>query len=274
METPAVGSEARRAAHGDTIEGVGRFGLLAQGVSFIIVGVLAIELALGMGGETNSREGALGTLADETGGPFILGLLALGFLGYAIWRLAQALLDRDSEGDDASGLAKRAGQLGKAVVYLGLTYATVALIFRGQEQSGGGQEKKATGGVLDWPAGRWIVGAVGVAIFAVALYQVYRALSRKYMDEMESHKVTKGAKRVLEPLGSIGILSRAIVFGLIAVFLLKAAVEYDPKEAIGLDGALQKLANASHGALLLGATAAGLIAFGLFCCVQSYYRDV
>jgi len=128
--------------------------------------------------------------------------------------------------------------------------------------------------VLEWPAGRWIVAAAGVAIFGVAIFQVYRALSRKYMDEMEQHKVTKSAKRVLEPLGSFGILSRAIVFGLAGAFLVKAAVEYDPKEAIGLDGALQKLVNAPYGGWLLGGTAIGLAAFGLFCCAQAYFRDV
>ena len=79
---------------------------------------------------------------------------------------------------------------------------------------------------------------------------------------------------MLEPLGSFGILSRAIVFGLIGVFVVKAAIEFDPKEAIGLDGALQKLANAPYGGFLLGGTAIGLAAFGLFCCAQAYFRDV
>jgi hypothetical protein len=273
VDTPAAGTEVRRAAHGRTIEHIGRFGLLAQGVSFLIVAYLALELALGLGGDAKSRQGALATLTDERGGTFILILLALGFAGYAIWRLAQALFDRGNEGDDPPGLAKRAGQLGKAAIYIGLTWATVALIVRGHE-SGGNEEQKATGGVFDWPAGRWLVGAAGVAIFAVALYQVYRAISRKYMDEMESHKVTEDARRVLEPLGSFGILSRAIVFGLIGVFVVKAAIEFDPKEAIGLDGALQKLANAPYGGFLLGGTAIGLAAFGLFCCAQAYFRDV
>ena len=274
MNTTLAASEARRAAHGKTIEHVGRFGLLAQGVSFIVVAWLALELALGLGGETDSREGALATLKDEPGGPVILGLLVLGFLGYAVWRLAQALFDRGNEGDDAPGLAKRAAQLGKAVIYIGLAWATVHLLTSGCGKSGGSEEKKATGGVLDWPAGRWLVAAAGVAIFGVALFQVYRALSRKYMDEMEQHKVTENARRVLEPLGSAGILSRAIVFGLAGAFLVKAAVEYDPKEAIGLDGALQKLAHAPYGSWLLGGTAIGLAAFGLFCCAQAYFRDV
>jgi hypothetical protein len=271
--TSSATFEARRAANSETIEYVGRFGLLAQGVSFIVVAVLALELALGIGGETDSRQGALATLKDETGGPFILGLLALGFLGYAVWRLAQAIFDRGNEGDDAPGLGKRAAQFGKAVIYIGLTWATVNLIFK-DSGGGGGEEKKATGGVLDWPLGRELVFAAGIALFGVAIYQVYRALSKKYMEEMEQHKVTEDAKKVLEPLGSFGILARAVIFGLAGAFLVKAAVEYDPKEAIGLDGALQKIVDAPYGGWLLGGTALGLAAFGLFCCAQAYYRDV
>jgi len=55
---------------------------------------------------------------------------------------------------------------------------------------------------------------------------------------------------------------------------VRAAWQYDPKEAIGLDGALRKLAHAEYGQVLLGATAGGLMAYGLFCLVQARYREV
>jgi hypothetical protein len=271
MNAPVA--EVRRAAHGRWVDRLGRFGLLAQGVSYVLVGALAVELAVGLGGGTTSRQGALATLSDEPGGAVVLILLACGFAGYAIWRLAQALFDRGGDGDDASGLAKRAGQLGKAAIYIGLTWATVALLVDGPSGDGK-EEEKATAGVFDWPAGRWLVAGVAVAILGVAAYQVYRALSRKFMEEMESHKVTARSKRWLERVGIVGILARGIVFGLIGAFLLKAAIEFDPDEAIGLDGALHKLAEAPYGSLLLGVTAAGLIVFGLFCGLQARYRDV
>jgi hypothetical protein len=75
-------------------------------------------------------------------------------------------------------------------------------------------------------------------------------------------------------VGTFGHVARGVVFGLIGVFVIKAALEYDPKEAIGLDGALQKLASAAYGPYLLGVTAAGLIAYGLYCLVDARYRDV
>jgi len=55
-----------------------------------------------------------------------------------------------------------------------------------------------------------------------------------------------------------------VVFGLVGGFLIKAAIDYSPNQAVGLDGALAKLANASYGPFLLGIVAAGLIAFGIY----------
>lgn len=74
--------------------------------------------------------------------------------------------------------------------------------------------------------------------------------------------------------GIVVDLARALVFTLIGIFITKAAIEYDPDEAIGLDGALQKLAEASYGPVLLGITAAGLIGYAVYCLVDARYRDV
>jgi hypothetical protein len=81
-------------------------------------------------------------------------------------------------------------------------------------------------------------------------------------------------RRWCERIGLVGLVARAIVFGLIGAFMIKAAFEYDPREAIGLDGALQKLANQAYGSWLLGLTAAGLVAYALFCFIEARYREV
>src|SRR5919201_419611 len=157
-----------------------RTGLVAKGVSYGLVGVLAVALALGAGGQTTSRQGALEELATHSFGKVVLALLALGFAAYAIWRFVQAVAER--EDGDAEKWGKRAGL--------------------------------------------------------------------------------------------VGHVARAVVFSLIGIFLVKAAVEFDPKDAIGLDGALRKLEDAGYGPYLLGLTAAGLVAYGLYCFVDARYRDV
>lgn len=271
-------SEAKQAARGPWVERLGRAGLVAQGVSYGLVGALALMLALGLGGETESREGALRTLAGDAAGLAVLVALAVGFAGYAIWRLAQAIFDRDGEGTDGKGLAKRASRAGKAVIYAVLCFTTVQIVLDGRRSSssGGGEptEDSATAGVLGWPGGRWIVIGVGVAILGVAGYQVWRAFSEKFMKDMETSRLSPAAETTVKALGITGLLARGVVFGLVGIFLMKAALEYDADEAIGLDGALATLAGASYGSVLLGLTAAGLVAYGLFCVVQARYRRI
>jgi Domain of Unknown Function (DUF1206) len=263
--------EGDRAAKSESVEWLGRAGLAAQGISFGIVGVLALELALGRGGKATSRQGALKTLADDTGGRILLAFLVLGFVGYAIWRFAEALFDRGGEGDDKKGLAKRAADFAKGCIYVGLTVTTLSLLFGSGGGGGGGGQKEAAG-VLGWPAGRWLVGAAGLAIAGAALFQFYRAVTAKFMDEMGP--MGPDAHDWVERIGQVGFAARGVVFGIIGWFLVKAALEYNAKDAVGLGGALAKLAHASYGPVLLGITAAGLIAFGLFCIAQARYRKV
>jgi hypothetical protein len=128
--------------------------------------------------------------------------------------------------------------------------------------------------VLDWPGGRWIVAIVGLCILGAALWNLYRGIARKFEDRWRAGEMSETERKWGGRAGVAGHLARAVVFGLIGVFVIRAAVDYDPKNAIGLDGALQKLAHASYGPWLLGLTAAGLLCYGLFCLVDARYRDV
>ena len=107
---------------------LGRLGLAAQGVSYALVAVLALRLAVGEGGEATDRTGALERIADESFGKVVLILLVAGFAAYAIWRFAQALFDRDHEGENAKALAKRTGEFGRGVLYTGLAVFSVSIL--------------------------------------------------------------------------------------------------------------------------------------------------
>lgn len=251
----------------------GRFGLAAKGVSYVIVAVIAIKVALA-GGRAEDRDGALQALADETFGWALLLLLAAGFGGYALWRFACAFGDRDDHGDDATGLAKRAGDFAKGLLYLGLA-ATAILVLTGARQGrGSGEEDEATAAALDLPLGRWIVGAVGLAVVGAGLFNGVRALTATFRKDLRTGMMRQAEERWYTALGVFGHLARGVVFALIGVFLLRAAWEHDPDEAIALDGALRKLAGEAYGPFLLGTVACGLLAYGLFCFVQARYREV
>jgi hypothetical protein len=256
------------------IEILGRVGLVAKGASYALVGYLALRLAFGAGGTATSRQGALATIATHGWGQALLVALALGFAAYALWRFAETIWPR---GDDGfwKKTGKRAGAFGRGAIYAGLTYSALKIAFG----SGGGQSQnakahKATAEVLSWNLGTWIVGIAGACILGAGLYNAYRGLAKKFAKRWNVKGMGDSARRWGERSGVVGLLARAVVFGLIGVFAIKAALDYDPKDAIGLDGALQKLAHQTYGEWLLGLTAAGLVAYAIFCFAEARYREV
>lgn len=256
----------------DWEETLGRVGLVAKGVSYGLVGVLAAGVAAGVGGKATSREGALHDLAGTGFGKFILVLLIIGFVAYAAWRVIQAVTLRES--DEKKVWPKRIGYLARAAVYGSLAFSAGKIVAgAGTGQSQNQKAHKTTAVVLSWPAGTWLVGLAGAVLIGVGLWNLYRGLSRKFEDKwrggMSSTAKTWGGRA-----GVVGHVARFVVFTLIGAFAIKAASDYNPKDAVGLDGALQKLAHQSYGSYLLGLTAAGLIAYAIFCFFDARYRDL
>jgi hypothetical protein len=265
--------QAREAASSTWVERLARFGLVAQGISFGLVGVLAIELALGKGGKATDREGALRTIAAGGFGRFVVIVLAIGFGSYALWRVAQAFLGHDVEEPGAKPKwSKRITSLGKAAIYGALCAATVSILLGAK--GGGSKQQEATRGILGWPAGQWIVAAIAAAIGMAALWNLYRAVSGKYKDSLKTGEMSSTELRWTTRIAFVGLTARAVVFGVSSWFFFKAATESDAERARGLDGALRKLAHEPYGTWLLGVVAAGLLSFGLFCLIQARYRKV
>ena len=263
----------QRAGRGRWVEGAGRAGFVAKGAVYAIVGLLAIQIPLGLGGETTDRQGALRTVAQQPFGEVLLLLLAVGMAGYALWRLAQALLDRDGDGSGAKALAKRAGHLGKAILYGAGAFAAFALV-AGWGSSGGSNEQQETAQVLSWPGGPWLVGAIGLGFLAAGLFNAYRSATGKFRKDLKEREMANAARPWMIAVGVVGHAARGVVFALIGLFLVRAAIQFDPKEAVGIDGALRRIAEQPYGNALLGLVAAGLIAYALFCFVAARYRDV
>jgi uncharacterized protein DUF1206 len=266
-------AEAKQAASSPWVEWLARFGLIAQGISFGLVGVLAIMLALGEGGKATDREGALRTIAADGFGRLVVIVLAIGFGSYALWRLAQAVLGHDVEdpGSEAKW-SKRASAVGKAVIYGSLCAAAISILLG--DHGGGQKEEQATGGILGWPAGRWIVFGIAVGIAGAALWNVYRAVSGQYKEKLKQQEMSSTELTWTTRIAFVGLIARAVVFAVISWFFFKAAIEYDPNKADGLDGALRKIAAQPYGTWLLALVAAGLFAYGVFCLIQARYREV
>lgn len=273
MQTMSARRAGSSVARSDWVERAGRVGLVAKGASYALIGVLALQIPLGQGGEAADRQGVLRRLAGESWGSAALIALAVGFAGYALWRLAEGLFDRGGEGSDAEGLAKRAKSIGIAVVYAASAVAAISLM-RSASSGTGGDESQETARVLEWPGGRWIVLAVAAGFVADGLYNVYRGWTKKFREDLDDHRMRGTVRTWAVRSGVVGHAARGVVFAIVGVFLAKAAIEYDPDEAIGIDGALLKLAEQPFGKVLLGIVAAGLVAYAVYCLVEARYRRI
>lgn len=158
------------------------------------------------------------------------------------------------------------------MIYTASTVAAVSLA-RGTG-SGGRDEKAETATVLEWPAGRWIVGAAGLGLLGYGGYNLVKAKTQKFRDDLDESGMSPTVRRWTTRSGSVGHAARGVVFAMVGFFLAKAAYEYDPDEAVGIDGALARLAHRSYGTWLLAAVALGLLAYAAFCLVQARYRRV
>lgn len=262
--------EARRGARSDWIGYLGRAGLAAQGVCFGIIGAFAVELAIGAGGTTTDPQGALDALAHHGWSRVLLLLLCVGFAGYALWRLSQALFDRGRMGRDAGGLGRRAIQLVQGLIYVALTVGAARTVAGGPTERGG--ERRVAVGMLGWPGGRELVAAVGAVLLVSALVTAYWALSRRFEESLAIEEMGEATRRVVVATGTAGMCSLALVLAIVGWFLVKAAVEFRATAPIGIGGALGKLAHASYGTWLLGITATGLVVFAAFDLLQARYH--
>jgi fumarate reductase subunit D len=253
-------------------EAFARAGFVARAVIYGIVGVLAVKLAVGAGGKTTDQSGALKTIADQPFGKVMLILVAIGLAGYSLWRLLHALLGHGPEKHD--GTFDRLAALGSGIAYGIVCAVAVEILLSGPSKGTSGHASKAAAGVLGWPAGVWLVGIAGAVVIGIALYQAYRGVTADFLKDAKTERMGETTRRWYTLTATVGHLARAVVFSLIGIFLVKAAVEYDPTKAVGLDGALAKLAHQSYGSALLGIVAAGLVAFAIYSLADARYRKI
>lgn len=253
------------------VEPLGRFGYAAKGVVYAIVGVLAAQAAFGAGGETTDTQGALQRIVEAPFGKVLLGIVAVGLLGYAIWRFVQAFLDTENKGSDAKGYIVRLAYAGVGIAYLALAFTAVQML-TGAGNGGGNQEQGWTARLLAQPFGRVLVGLVGAIIVGVGLYQLYKGVSAKFREKLRLHEMSGTEQTWATRAGQAGFAARGIVFGIIGALLIGAGLRADANEARGFDGALQTLAEQPYGPWLLGIVALGLIGYGFFCLVEARYR--
>jgi len=259
-------------AYRNRLELLARLGYAARGLVSLLVGLLALLAAAGPGGEVTGSKGALQALFSRQWGTALLGVVALGLFGFALWRALQSVLDADGLGRSWRATATRGGQLVSAALYASLGVFAVSLLMG--TSSGGGEEQATrdwTRWLLSQPFGRWLVGATGLAVLGAALGMAAKAWTASFRKHLSCGR---GAAAWVIPLGRAGYAARAVVFLIIGGFLLVAAWHSDPSEARGLGGALLAVQEQPFGRVLFGLVALGLAAFGAFEFAEAAYRRI
>lgn len=266
------------ASEGDWAERIGRAGLVARGVLYGALGIVAFRVAWGDRSEAADKGGALALLQQQPFGDAILLVIVLGLACYALWCLIEAVLEQGdagstTDGDGAKVWAKRVGYVGRAVAYA-IACVTAIGLLRREGSSGAGTERSMTAAILSWGAvGKLVIGAVGLGFLAAGVWNAYRAVTTKF----EKHLVVDAgpaAKRGVTVIGIIGLLGRAIAFVAIGWFVVDAAVSSDPNQPLGLDESLAELAAGPLGPVGLSLVALGLALYGVFSLAEARWKDL
>jgi len=267
---------ADRAAGSKWVTWLARLGYAAKGVVYLIIGGLAAKLAIGQGGATTDQRGALQTIYEQPFGKFLLAVVAIGLLGFALWSFIQAIYDTEGKGRDAKGIIARIGYAAVGVAYAALAFGAYQLVAGtgnvGQSSTTSTQDWTTT--LLKLPAGVALVVIVGLVVLGVALYLFAKAYTAKFQRRLNLAGVSAQLRKFVIFLGRFGYAALGVVFTIVGFFLIVAAIQYNPQKAKGLDTALRELLRLPFGPLLLGIVALGLIAYGVYSFAEARYRRV
>lgn len=268
---PTPGSDAERKAREardhPALSWMARAGFAAYGVVYVVVGVLAVQLALRDPASQASGEGALHELAQQPGGEALLIVAAIGLAALAVWEICQAV-GGHTDRDGVRRLGARAGSLGRAMIFGGLAYLAVLVLVGGS--SGGGTDGY-TAQLMQMPFGQVLVVAVGLGVVALGLNSVHKGLSDRWSRDLGSQARAGGTGTALDVLAQAGFTARGVAFGLIGGLFVWAGFTHDAEQSAGLDQALRELRDAPYGPALLIAVAIGLACYGVFNVAKAWY---
>lgn len=256
-----VAVSARRASNGQGMAGLARFGLGARAFVYVVIGWLAIQIALGHRTHQANQRGALAEVAQNTAGLVVLWFVGFGLGAYAIWRLSEAAFGTATDGRKPAPRAKSAV---RGLIYAGLCISTFTFITGASRTSQTKQQETLTARVMKHDLGRWLVGLVGVIVVGVGVGLFVEAVTRRFEKQLRMFEMSPVTRRVVVTLGVFGSAARGVVFAVAGVLVVWAAASYDAARSSGLDGALRTLRDRPYGPELLGVLAFGLVAFGAF----------
>ena len=272
--TARVGTAGRRATNSKAMQGLAKAGFVARGAIYVLIGVIAVQIALGHGGQAD-RGGALAQIAAKSYGTFVLWLLVIGFAGLALWRLGEAAFG--AAGPDGYKTSKRLQSFARGVLYTFFFASTLQLVTGASSAAtanGNSQSQALTARVMTHSGGRLLVGLIGVVVVVIGVLLAREGATKAFLKQMDLGRASTRTRSLVQKLGTVGGVARGAVIALAGVFFVIAAVRFTPAKAEGIDGTLRAFAHTPMGPLLLVLVALGLVAFGLFSWCEARWRRV
>jgi len=268
MTDGSLSDDARRAADSDALKKAARAGLVARGLVYVLIGLLAAQIAAG-GSERADQTGALRKVSEQPFGKVLLWLLAFGFAAYGLWRLGEGVWGRRQESDDKKRTVKRIESLASGLFNILFFFSVLRFATGGGSSN---RQKSLTVQLLDAPGGKAILIGLGLIVIAVGAALAWRGLKTDFEQHLNRAGANPRVYDAVRRLGQVGYIARGVVFGLAGAFAIVAAFERDAEKAGGLDVALHSVAAAPYGKALLFAAAAGLACFGVYSFAEARYR--
>lgn len=259
----------RRAAKSSTFGWVARAGLASRAAIYLLLGVLAVAVALGRSNSETDQRGAMQDLNGHPAGHVLLWVIAAGLAGYALWRFSEAAFGVVGDGDR---VGPRIKSFVRGCIYAFFSFSAFQIVMGHPTGSQATQQESLSARVMRHSGGRVAVGLVGAVVVVVGLALIIEGLARRFEKYMDVTSMTPATHKVVRVLGIIGTSARGAVFALAGVFVIQAALDYQPQKAAGLDGALRSLRDTPAGPWLLAVVAMGLVAFGLYGFAEARWR--
>jgi len=258
------------------IKRLAEFGFYTKGFLFIVIGVLAILVAMGdRSGKLADPTGALTLIAQFTYGKILLVIFIAGAFGHGAWNILRGVADVDNAGKNFQGISKRVIAVSVGFFYFFLAWTAWSIILTNQVMvENGTVQKTMTGIILALPLGAVLVFLIGLIVIGAGVSECYRGVTGKFQEDFRVREMQGGKRKVVTVLGALSFTARAVIFGLMGYFFITAAIESDPNAAMGIDGALRTLGQSSYGKILLFVAATGVICHGVLSLYEARYRRI
>jgi len=259
-----VKKAGQNAAYSPLMETLARVGYGVRGLLYIMMGFLALQVALGKGGSPTDMQGAISAIGKQPGGMVFLWVILIGLISYSLWGVVRAVFDPLHKGSDMKGLLARGGFLFSAASYALLIPGTYGLVSGSGSGSSSGASQQSLSKIMASPVGHWAIGLIGLAVIAGGVQQIIQGFNNSFDKQFQTYAMNAEEVKIATQLGRFGTATRGFIFALIGVLMCLAVYQSSSNQIIGIDTVLKTILSQPFGIWLLGLVAVGLIAFGIY----------